>query len=108
MKSYRLPALAAAAFAIACGAASNPDVAAKVGDKQLSTTRLADILGNSQAPLGLLDASVRFQSDRGWYVAAGLQNATDEQWASTGTDGAGVSLWVQPPRLWSLSFGYRP
>jgi hypothetical protein len=51
MKSYRLPALAAAAFVIACGAASNPDVAAKVGDKQLSTTRLADILGNSQAPL---------------------------------------------------------
>src|SRR5207342_1949701 len=51
MKSYRLPALAAAAFAIACGAASNPDVAAKVGSNQLSVTRLADILGNSQAPL---------------------------------------------------------
>ena len=51
MKSYRLPALAAAAFAIACGAASNPDVAAKVGNQQLSVTRLADILGNSQAPL---------------------------------------------------------
>jgi peptidyl-prolyl cis-trans isomerase D len=51
MKSYRLPALAAAAFAIACGAASNPDVAAKVGGQQLSVTRLADILGNSQAPL---------------------------------------------------------
>lgn len=51
MKSYRLPALAAAAFAIACGAASNPDVAAKVGGQQLSTTRLAEILGTSQAPL---------------------------------------------------------
>lgn len=51
MTSYRLPALAAAAFAIACGAASNPDVAAKVGSQQLSVTRLADILGNSQAPL---------------------------------------------------------
>ncbi len=51
MTSYRLPALAAAAFAIACGAASNPDVAAKVGGQQLSVTRLADILGQSQAPL---------------------------------------------------------
>lgn len=51
MKSYRLPALAAAAFAIACGAASNPDVAASVGSKQLSTTRLAEILGSTQAPL---------------------------------------------------------
>lgn len=51
MKSYRLPAFAAVAFAIACGAASNPDVAAKAGSQQLSVTRLADILGNSQAPL---------------------------------------------------------
>jgi len=51
MTSYRLPALAAAAFAIACGAASNPDVAAKVGSQQLSVTRLADIMGQSQAPL---------------------------------------------------------
>lgn len=51
MKSYRLPALAAAAFAIACGASSNPDVVATVGNQQLSVTRLADILGNSQAPL---------------------------------------------------------
>jgi len=51
MTSYRLPAFAAAAFAIACGAASNPDVAANVGGQQLSVTRLADILGTSQAPL---------------------------------------------------------
>lgn len=51
MKSYRLPALAAAAFAIACGAASNPDVAATVGTEQFSVTRLADVLGNSPAPL---------------------------------------------------------
>lgn len=51
MKSYRLLAFAAAAFAIACGASSNPDVAAKAGSQQLSVTRLADILGNSQAPL---------------------------------------------------------
>lgn len=51
MTSYRLSALAAAAFAIACGAASNPDVAATVGGQQLSVTRLSDILGNSQAPL---------------------------------------------------------
>jgi parvulin-like peptidyl-prolyl isomerase len=51
MKSYRLPAFAAAAFAIACGAASNPDVAATVGSEQLSVTRLADVIGNSQAPL---------------------------------------------------------
>ncbi|MBL0172980.1 MAG: peptidylprolyl isomerase [Gemmatimonadaceae bacterium] len=50
MTSYRLPALAAVDFAIACGA-SNPDVAAKVGGQQLSVTRLADILGTSQAPL---------------------------------------------------------
>lgn len=51
MKSYRLSVLAAVAFAVACGAASNPDVAAKAGDQQLSVTRLADILGKSSAPL---------------------------------------------------------
>ena len=51
MKSYRLSVLAAVAFAVACGAASNPDVAASAGDQQLSVTRLADILGTSQAPL---------------------------------------------------------
>jgi len=51
MKSYRVPALAAIAFAVACGAASNSDVAAKAGDQQLSVARLAEILGQSQAPL---------------------------------------------------------
>jgi hypothetical protein len=51
MKSYRLSVLAAVAFAVACGASSNPDVAASAGDQQLSVTRLADILGTSQAPL---------------------------------------------------------
>jgi peptidyl-prolyl cis-trans isomerase D len=53
MKSYRLFVLAAsaAAFAVACGAADSPDVAARAGGQQLSVTRLADILGNSQAPL---------------------------------------------------------
>ncbi len=51
MKSYRLPAFAAIAFAIACGASSNPEVAASAGSQQLSVKRLADILGNSQAPL---------------------------------------------------------
>ena len=53
MKSYRLLAFAAAAaaFAVACGASSNPDVAAKAGSQQLSVTRLADLLGNSQAPI---------------------------------------------------------
>jgi peptidyl-prolyl cis-trans isomerase D len=51
MRSFRVPVLAVAAFAIACGAADNPDVAAKVGSEQLSSARLADILGNSQAPL---------------------------------------------------------
>lgn len=51
MKSYRLSVLAAVAFAVACGAASNPDVAASAGDQQLSVTRLAEILGTSQAPL---------------------------------------------------------
>ncbi len=51
MKSYRLPAFAAVAFAIACGASSSPDVAASAGKQQLSVTRLADILGGSQAPL---------------------------------------------------------
>ncbi len=51
MKSYRVPVLAAVAFAVACGAASNPDVAAKAGDQQLSVTRLAEMLGASPAPL---------------------------------------------------------
>ncbi len=51
MKSYRLPAFAAVALAIACGATDNPDVAARAGKQQLSVTRLADIIGNSQAPL---------------------------------------------------------
>lgn len=51
MKSYRVPVLAAVVFAVACGASSNPDVAATAGDQQLSVTRLADILGSSQAPL---------------------------------------------------------
>src|SRR5690349_651104 len=51
MKSYRLLAGLAVAFAVACAAADSPDVAAKAGGQQLSVTRLADILGNSQAPL---------------------------------------------------------
>ncbi len=51
MKSYRLPVFAAVAFAVACGASSNPDVAATAGKEELSVARLADILGNSQAPL---------------------------------------------------------
>ena len=51
MKSYRLSVLAAVAFAVACGAASNPDVAATAGTQQLSVTRLAEVLGTSQAPL---------------------------------------------------------
>ncbi|HEY0931859.1 MAG TPA: peptidylprolyl isomerase [Gemmatimonas sp.] len=51
MKSSRLSVLALVAFAVACGAASNPDVAAKAGDQELSSTRLAEILAQSQAPL---------------------------------------------------------
>lgn len=51
MKSYRLSVLAAVAFAVACGAASNPDVAATAGNQQLATAKLAEILGSSQAPL---------------------------------------------------------
>lgn len=51
MKSYRMLGGLAVAFAVACAAADNPDVAAKAGSQQLSVTRLADILGNSQAPL---------------------------------------------------------
>ena len=51
MKSYRLLACAAIALVVACGAADNPDVAAKAGTQQLSVTRLAEILGGSQAPL---------------------------------------------------------
>ncbi|WP_396207399.1 peptidylprolyl isomerase [Gemmatimonas sp.] len=43
--------LAAVAFAVACGAASNPDVAATAGNQQLSSAKLAEILGQSQAPL---------------------------------------------------------
>ncbi len=51
MKFTRLSVLAAVAFAVACGAASNPDVAATAGSQKLSVDRLAGILGNSQAPL---------------------------------------------------------
>lgn len=51
MKSYRLSVLAAVAFAVACGAASNPDVAATAGNQQLPAAKLAEILGQSQAPL---------------------------------------------------------
>lgn len=51
MPSTRLSVLAAVAFAVACGAASNPDVAATAGSQKLSVTRLADIIGTSQAPL---------------------------------------------------------
>ena len=51
MKSYRLPAFIAVAFAIACGAASNSDTAASAGSQQLSVTKLADVIGNSQVPL---------------------------------------------------------
>lgn len=50
MKSYRLPAFAAVVFAIACGASSS-DVAATAGKQKLTVTRLAEILGNSPAPL---------------------------------------------------------
>ncbi len=51
MKSFRLSAFAASAFVLACGAASSADVAATAGGQKLSVTRLADILGNSQAPI---------------------------------------------------------
>lgn len=51
MKSSRLSVLALVAFAVACGAASNPDVAAKAGDTELSSARLAEVLAQSQAPL---------------------------------------------------------
>ncbi len=51
MKSSRMSVLALTAFAVACGASSNPDVAAKAGDQQLSSQRLAEVLAESQAPL---------------------------------------------------------
>ncbi|MDQ6611507.1 MAG: peptidyl-prolyl cis-trans isomerase, partial [Gemmatimonadota bacterium] len=51
MKSYRLPAFIAVAFAIACGAADNTDIAASAGGQQLSVTKLADVIGNSQVPM---------------------------------------------------------
>ncbi len=51
MRSYRVPVIAAAAFAVACGAASSVDTAAKVGPTELSVTRLADIMSTAQAPL---------------------------------------------------------
>jgi parvulin-like peptidyl-prolyl isomerase len=51
MKFTRVSVLAAVAFAVACGAASNADVAATAGSQKLSVDRLAGILGNSQAPL---------------------------------------------------------
>jgi iron complex outermembrane receptor protein len=61
----------------------------------------------SQKSVGLIDASLRFESDRNWYVGVGVQNAGNEQWASTGTDGGGGSIFVQMPKTWSLSFGFR-
>ena len=51
MRSSRVSLLAAVAFAVACGAASNPNVAASAGGQELSVTRLAEIIGGSQAPL---------------------------------------------------------
>ncbi len=51
MKSSRLSVLALVAFAVACGAASNPDVVAKAGDQELSATRLAEVIASSGAPL---------------------------------------------------------
>lgn len=51
MKSYRVLVLSAITFAVACGATSNPEVAATAGEQTLSTTRLAEIVGNSPAPL---------------------------------------------------------
>lgn len=55
MKSYRVPALLALAvsgvLAASCSSGASGDVAAKAGGQELSVTRLADIIGNSQAPL---------------------------------------------------------
>ena len=90
MKSYRLSVLAAVAFAVACGAASNPDVAASAGDQQLSVTRLADILGTSQAPL---EKDVARSIAELWvnYQLAGLSAAKADSLADKKTmDGA---LW---------------
>jgi parvulin-like peptidyl-prolyl isomerase len=51
MRFSRVPLLATVVVAVACGASSNPEVAATAGSQQLATTRLAEILGKSQAPL---------------------------------------------------------
>lgn len=51
MRSSRVFLLAATGFAVACGASSNPEVAATAGGQQLATDSLAAILGKSQAPL---------------------------------------------------------
>lgn len=51
MRFSRVPLLATVIAAVACGASSNPEVAATVGSLELSTNRLADILGKTQAPL---------------------------------------------------------
>ena len=51
MKSFRLPAFIALGFVIGCDGASNSDVAATAQGQQLSVTKLADVIGNSQVPL---------------------------------------------------------
>lgn len=54
MKSFRLPAVltlgAAVLLAVGCDSA-NPDVAASVGDQQLTAAQLGEVIGNSQGPL---------------------------------------------------------
>ncbi len=51
MRQYLVSAFAVAAFAVACGASDNPDVAATAGDQKLTSEHLAQILAESQAPL---------------------------------------------------------
>lgn len=77
MKSSRFSVLAFIAFAVACGAASNPDVAAKAGDQELSSARLAEILAGTQAPL---EKDVARSIAELWvnYQLAGLAAAADD------------------------------
>lgn len=81
MKSSRLSVLALVAFAVACGAASNPDVAAKAGDQELSATRLAEVIAHSGAPL---EKDVARNIAELWvnYQLAGLAAASNDSLSS--------------------------
>ncbi len=77
MKAYFVSAFAVAAFAVACGASDNPDVAATAGDQKLSSERLAEILSETQAPLEK-DAARMIAELWVSYQLAGLASAQND------------------------------